>query len=709
MKNNATSWKSSSIGSHTGPHMGKQPLPDEVCPPLGQAYNGTKSQSIFNLTLRAQLSLLIVTALCFTVIPILFLTWRNVGSTIIEMEQRMFASVMSAEENNLNSSYQNLLSDKITAIIMRKHQLSSTAHRTQTMLRLLDEDGVLAGKADQSTVNELLQAASSDIIDTSGKNRTITWAYSGNEISRVFNELSPNLHDAKGRSVKQILAGLTQRGDFAVIQLPERPDTPQFTASTDHPVLVFFLPMHADQVNSDNAYYIVSMSPLNDLETAAKEMENEVIRDMQEEFATLLYYPHQTLCLLDSDGTSLASLGEPDMDLLQPYLDLARTNQRTTAYLDSPYGEMIYLVTYIRAFDWFLVIGAPISEIRKPSTHLLVPLLGLCLLGLFITVFFSLALLARSLTPLRTLTDKTRQLPQIDFSSPSAARDIAMDLPLNRSDEIGQLARSFAQMGNALSLNIQNLMAITIHKERMEGELRAARDIQLSILPAPGSAPQTDQLSVAAFLCPAKEVGGDLYDYFKLPDGRYAFVLGDVSDKGVPAALFMSMSITLVRYSLGSGLDAATTMTNVNNLLAKNNSTNMFVTLFLALYDVESGKLEYTNGGHCPPYIYNTTTGSVRELSDLSGPLVGAISDIEYTTFYDTLDVGEVCLVFTDGVTECMNEDKALYGEERLKDFLAKTKSKPQLLLDELYQDLLLYRGEALQSDDITMLSFGRL
>lgn len=672
-------------------------------------------RSTIRLSLRAQLSLLIVAALCFTVVPILYLTWRNVGSTIIEMEQRMFASVMNAEESNLNSSYQNLLSDKITSIIMRKHQLASAALHTQTMLHLLDKDNLLTGAGDKpDSLANLLSAASSDITDFRRSNRTITWADSGKEIQKELEARAHNLFDAKGRSIKQILDSVSQRGDFAVLQLAEMPISQDQPLLNTQPVLTYFLPIHVNDNGNDNndsesSFFIVTMSPLTDLEIAAEEEEADIIRTMQAEFNLLQYYPNHALGLLTTDGTVMAGLGNPDTEQLKPYLALARDNQRATAYLDSPYGEMIYLVTYIRAFDWFLVIGAPTDEIREPSATLLVPLLGLSILGLVITGVFSLVLLARSLTPLRTLTDKTEQLPNIDFSSPNAARQIAEDLPLNRTDEIGQLARSFVHMGNALSVNIQNLMTITTHKERMEGELRAARDIQMSILPAPQSAPHTDQLNVGAFLCPAKEVGGDLYDYFKLPDGRYAFVLGDVSDKGVPAALFMSMSITLVRYSLGNGIDSAAAMSKINNVLAENNSRNMFVTLFLGLYDVNTGELEYANGGHCPPYVYNTATGAVRELSGLSGPLVGAMSGLNYVAFHDSLAIGESCLIFTDGVTECMNEEKALYGEDRLMAFLAKTTSDPQPLLDELYEDLLVYRGKALQSDDITMLAFSRL
>ena len=277
-------------------------------------------------------------------------------------------------------------------------------------------------------------------------------------------------------------------------------------------------------------------------------------------------------------------------------------------------------------------------------------------------------------------------------------------------DELGQLARAYAHLGGALATNIRNLMEATASKERMEGELSAAREIQMGILPPPDGAPEVCGFRASAFLDPAKEVGGDMYDFFVTSDGRRALVLGDVSGKGVPAALFMSMTVTLVRYALGSGLDPAAAMSQVNAMLEAHNPGNMFVTLFLALYDPQSGELSYANGGHCPPYIIDAASDAPpRMLDKLSGPLVGVMPDMEYTLFTDTLKEQETCLIFTDGVTEAMNSGKELYGEARLQDFLAAHRgASPRELLTLIFSELVRFRGEEPQSDDITMLAFCR-
>ena len=361
-----------------------------------------------------------------------------------------------------------------------------------------------------------------------------------------------------------------------------------------------------------------------------------------------------------------------------------------------------------------MALTAPLDEIQEPSDSLLASLLAVSLPIMLLVALAALLMLIRTLRPLKLLTRKTRQLANVDFAAPDALDRLepllSKGLPLERRDELGQLARAYAHLGGALATNIRNLMEATASKERMEGELSAAREIQMGILPPPDGAPEMCGFRASAFLDPAKEVGGDMYDFFVTSDGRRALVLGDVSGKGVPAALFMSMTVTLVRYALGSGLDPAAAMSRVNAMLEAHNPGNMFVTLFLALYDPKSGELSYANGGHCPPYIIDAASDAPpRMLDKLSGPLVGVIPDMEYTLFTDTLKEQETCLIFTDGVTEAMNSDKELYGEARLQDFLAAHRgASPRELLTLIFSELVRFRGEEPQSDDITMLAFCR-
>ena len=251
-------------------------------------------------------------------------------------------------------------------------------------------------------------------------------------------------------------------------------------------------------------------------------------------------------------------------------------------------------------------------------------------------------------------------------------------------------------------------MEVMTAQKRMEGELSAARDIQMGILPDLDALPPEVGFSISAFLEPAREVGGDLYDCFTLEDGRKVLALGDVSGKGVPASLFMTMTVTLVRSALHSGLPPAQAMTQINALLADHNPGNMFVTLFLGIYTPSTGELIYANGGHCLPLIVNPK-GELRQLKHLSGPLVGVMPGIEYIQFSDMLDFQESCFLYTDGLTEAMNSAKELYGDSRLNACLeVHTNQTPHALHEAVFADICAFRGDEPPSDDITMMTIRR-
>src|SRR5690606_21153495 len=248
----------------------------------------------------------------------------------------------------------------------------------------------------------------------------------------------------------------------------------------------------------------------------------------------------------------------------------------------------------------------------------------------------------------------------------------------------------------------------TSSRERLESELSIAHDIQMGLLPLPLDPGIRQKVDLYATMLPAKEVGGDLYDYFLLPDGRLCFAIGDVSDKGVPAALFMAVTRTLIRASAEDETDPALLMERVNNRLAENNPNMMFVTLVIGVLDLVTGDLDWSNGGH-PALCLVQTDGQLRLLEGRSGPACGVQEDLPYRKFSTRLEPGEILVGYTDGVTEAVGPDGQLYGEERLFARLAGLQQhSAATLTTTLLQDLHQFVQQTEQSDDITLIAAKR-
>ncbi len=240
-------------------------------------------------------------------------------------------------------------------------------------------------------------------------------------------------------------------------------------------------------------------------------------------------------------------------------------------------------------------------------------------------------------------------------------------------------------------------------QQRMQDELNVARDIQLSMVPK--HFPTFDAIDIFARLEPAREIGGDLYDAFMIDSESLCLCVGDVSGKGAPAALFMAMTKTLIKSYATSDLSTASIMTRVNDELCENNDENLFVTVFLSILNINTGELKFTNAGHNYPYIIKEDKSLVT-LKQKHGPIVAAMEGLIYKESIVTLEKNDTLFLFTDGVTEAMNIDEELYGEERLEDFLLKSDAKDvKTTINTLVDDIYLYENGSAQTDDITMLS----
>jgi sigma-B regulation protein RsbU (phosphoserine phosphatase) len=256
----------------------------------------------------------------------------------------------------------------------------------------------------------------------------------------------------------------------------------------------------------------------------------------------------------------------------------------------------------------------------------------------------------------------------------------------------------------------------TMQKEHNEltgikGDLAVAREIQQAILPRifPPFPEEAASMDIAASMNAAKDVGGDFYDFFRIDNDHIGFTIADVSGKGVPAAIFMAVSRTLLRATGIRGVSPAECMTYSNDLLSQESVNYMFVTMFYGIYNIRTGEVCYSNAGHNPPYLMKAN-GHV-ELLPLSKDIVaGAIDDYQFTQESIQLEPGDTLLLYTDGVTEAIDTDEKEYGEARLEKLLAQScKLSCQEIVDNVKADVKAFAGEAEQSDDITLLALKRL
>ena len=246
-------------------------------------------------------------------------------------------------------------------------------------------------------------------------------------------------------------------------------------------------------------------------------------------------------------------------------------------------------------------------------------------------------------------------------------------------------------------------------KEKVENELNIAAQIQKSILPSSFPAyPDRKEFELYAFMQPARYIGGDFYDFFFVDDNTLALVMADVSDKGVPAALFMMVSRTLINSLAVDYKSPSVVLEKANNVMCQNNDSGMFVTVFLAFYDVASGRLTATNAGHSASIIIDPD-GASREWATTHGAALGFMEDLPYKEETMDLEVGQTLFLYTDGVTEAMSPDKELFGQDKLRDLL---KRKHDFKLDRLCSDIEISLSEfqeGQQFDDITMLALKRI
>lgn len=339
------------------------------------------------------------------------------------------------------------------------------------------------------------------------------------------------------------------------------------------------------------------------------------------------------------------------------------------------------------------------SEVRAYLNSFLINMLLISFAIIALTIIAYIFFVRKMVTkPVGKLTAFTQEITKT-----SAFENQRIEI--KTGDEIESLSNSFNFMLEELENYIANLSKVTAEKERIGAELDVAKHIQASMLPCIFPAfPERHEFDIYASMTPAKEVGGDFYDFFLVDEDHLAMVMADVSGKGVPAAMFMMISKTLIKSAAQSGLSPKAVLEKVNNQLCENNDAEMFVTVWLGILEISTGKMQCANAGHEYPAIMRKD-GSFELYKDKHGFVLAGMENVRYREYELELNTGDRLFVYTDGVPEATDSSNTLYGTDRMICALNQAKDGScSQLLDALHRDVDSFVGEADQFDDITML-----
>ena len=415
--------------------------------------------------------------------------------------------------------------------------------------------------------------------------------------------------------------------------------------------------------------------------------------------------------LVDENGNVIAS----------PYLTKGDENFKNVKNADHPAHEVAdliltyqtgithapsgayYAYTPIESTRWMLCVYIPEAVVMEPvnamqkEINATMIFFGIILVAILLAVSYVVRRFSRNLTdPLLALGKDANTIAGGNLDYRATAKS---------NDEIGDLANHFNHMAESLQAYIRDLTTMTAEKERIGAELDVATHIQSSMLPCIFPAfPDRPEIDIYASMNPAKEVGGDFYDFFMVDERHLAIVVADVSGKGVPAALFMVIGKTLIKDHTQPGRDLGEVFTEVNNLLCESNSEGLFITAFEGVLDLVTGEFRYVNAGHETPFIAKKGE-AFKPFKVRPGFVLAGMEDVRYRAGVLQLEPGDKIFQYSDGIPEATNSQNELYGMNRLEKVLSRTAAQgPEQILPAVKEDIDAFVGDAPQFDDITML-----
>ena len=398
----------------------------------------------------------------------------------------------------------------------------------------------------------------------------------------------------------------------------------------------------------------------------------------------------EQLCIVTDDeydahkGNHISTIG------IEPPEEMNRGQTATTLYYDNLVGgtECMYVFKFVEGYC--IIAAMPVDEamfMRDASmlTSVFMQVIIFATLFVFIYILIKRVIINN----LKKINDTLARITQGDLN-------VTVDVRSNKE---------FSSLSDDINSTVTTLKRyIAEAAARIDKELEYAKQIQLSALPT--NFPTDEEYNIYAQLIAAKEVGGDFYDFYKLNDTTVAFLAADVSGKGIPAAMFMMTAKTIIKDLAESGMAVNDIFTKANEKLCENNESGMFVTAWMGILDLTTGKVQFANAGHNPPLL-KRGDGSFEYLKTRAGFVLAGMEGVCYRVGEITLNHGDRLFLYTDGVPEATNVDNKLYGEDRLLTFMNQNASvKATELLPALKANIDEFVGEAPQFDDITMLMF---
>ncbi|MBP7117412.1 MAG: SpoIIE family protein phosphatase [Candidatus Cloacimonetes bacterium] len=471
-------------------------------------------------------------------------------------------------------------------------------------------------------------------------------------------------------------------------------------------------PYHGESSGVLNASYLYPISPEGQFiavagadlslpkltgELANLRLDDAIVLLLSKE-GSILSHPNQDW-IMRQNLQSLASGLAPEYRALQDALSNADQGLLRSSKDNKGNAHWIAFQR-VPATAWTFAVVKSEASVTKELRRNLKYQISIMLIGLALIILLILSVSISIVRPIKALQVRARKLADGDLDS-------SIIVPKTR-DEVQELAELFNSMTTELKLQIAQQEELSAAKARVESELSIAHDIQQSLLPHVFPPfPNRPEFALYAQMIPARDVAGDFFDFFFCNQQELVLIIADVSGKGIPAALYMAVTRTLLKTAAENADGPSEALNHVNRVLAEGNDSCMFTTLFIAFYHLSTGCLRYANAGHLPPLLF-CRDGQAMSLPSLGDPALGIVENYTFHEASHALKIGDRLIFFTDGVTEAQDASGNFFGTQRLGDILqGSLEDSIENVQNRIKEELIAFQKGEL-ADDITMLFFSR-